>query len=86
MKQRCSEGKGCLMVLSPREQDVLTLIACGLTDKEIAVKLQISIKTTQTHATKVLFKLRAKTRANAVAIYIKKNPKWKIGERYLLSL
>lgn len=74
------------MTLSPREHDVLTLMACGFSDKEITAKLNISIKTTATYASNILLKLRARTRAHAVARYIKKNPKWKIGERYLNTI
>lgn len=44
-----SDTKGSLMKLSPKEHNVLTLIACGFTDKEVALKLNISIRTVQTH-------------------------------------
>lgn len=73
------------MEISTREHDILTLMACGFTDKEIAAKLKLSRKTIQTHACKILIKLQARTRTHAVVKYIKKNPKWKIGERYLIS-
>jgi len=85
MDKKCSETKGSLMTLSPREHDVLTLMACGFTDKEIAVRLKISIKTTATYASNILFKLNAKTRTHAAIRYYKKNPKWKIGERYIVT-
>lgn len=86
MEKRESEREGSSMALSPREHDVLTLMACGFTDKEIALKLDISIKTIATYASHILFKLKAKTRTHAVVRYIKKNPKWKIGERYLITI
>lgn len=76
--------KGSLMKLSRREHDVLTLIACGFTDKEVALKLKISVRTVQTHIETVILKLQARNRVNAVVVYMKINPKWKIGERYVL--
>ncbi|MBD5402139.1 response regulator transcription factor [bacterium] len=72
------------MKLSRREHDVLTLIACGFTDKEVALKLKISVRTVQTHIETVILKLQARNRVNAVVVYMKINPKWKIGERYVL--
>ena len=73
------------MKLSPKKQDVLTLLACGLTDKEVANKLHISDRTVQTHVSGILLRLGAKNRTHAVALYMKFNPKWKIGERFLIS-
>lgn len=61
------------MELSPKEREVLTLVACGYVDKEIAGELCISPKTVNSHLTKILYKLNARTRAQAVAIYIIKH-------------
>lgn len=69
------------MKLSPKEHDVLTLIACGFTDKEVALKLKISVRTVQTHISSILLKLQARNRVNAVVVYMHLNPKWKIEER-----
>jgi DNA-binding NarL/FixJ family response regulator len=44
-------------VLTPREQQVLRLIAEGLSTKEIAEKLFISVKTAENHRTNILSKL-----------------------------
>lgn len=79
-----SDKKGSLMKLSPKEHDVLTLIACGFTDKEVALKLNISIRTVQTHIASILLKLKARNRVNAVVVYMHLNPKWKIAERYVV--
>lgn len=79
-----SDTKGSLMKLSPKEHNVLTLIACGFTDKEVALKLNISIRTVQTHIASILLKLKAKNRVNAVVVYMHLNPKWKIAERYVV--
>lgn len=75
------ESKGSFMKLSRRECEVLTCIAYGLTDKEIAKKLKISSRTVGTHVSSILLKLRAKNRANAVIVYMFANPKWKIKIR-----
>lgn len=79
-----SEIEGSLMKLSPKEHDVLTLIACGFTDKEVALKLNISIRTVQSHLSSILLKLNARNRVNAVVVYMHLNPKWKIEERYVV--
>ena len=46
-----------LLVLSPRELEVLTFVAEGRTNQEIADRLVISIKTVQTHRANVMEKL-----------------------------
>ena len=72
------------MKLSKKQHAVLTLIACGFTDKEVASKLKISIRTVQTHMSSIMLKLNAKNRVNAVVVYMQRNPKWKIEERLVL--
>ena len=51
-----------LDLLTARERDVLRLIARGYTYKEIARRLEISIKTVETHVSAVLRKLQLSTR------------------------
>lgn len=51
-----------LDALSPREQDVMRLIARGYTYKEVASELFISVKTVETHVSKVLRKLQLSNR------------------------
>jgi len=75
MKKGSFKLKGILMSLSSRQRDVLTMIAHGLSDKEIAARLNISIKTVEVHVSKVLYKLCARNRANAVFIYFVKKQK-----------
>lgn len=48
--------------LTPREQEVLRLLARGYAYKEIATQLFISIKTVETHASNVLRKLQLSNR------------------------
>jgi DNA-binding NarL/FixJ family response regulator len=54
--------------LSPRESDVLRLLAQGLTQDEIATRLEISSKTVSTHIEHILQKLGVHSRAQAVAL------------------
>jgi pimeloyl-ACP methyl ester carboxylesterase/DNA-binding CsgD family transcriptional regulator len=56
-----------LAVLSPREQEVLGLVAEGLSDAQIAERLVISPHTVHRHMANILSKLRLPTRAAAVA-------------------
>lgn len=51
-----------LDLLSPREQEVMRLLARGYAYKEIARRLTISIKTVETHASSVLRKLQLSSR------------------------
>lgn len=52
------ENKGLAATpLTPREREVLQLIAEGKTTKEIAVLLGISVKTAEAHRTKIMSKL-----------------------------
>jgi DNA-binding NarL/FixJ family response regulator len=54
--------------LSPRESEILNLLADGLANKEIAWRLKISEHTVKFHITSIFNKLNASTRAEAVAI------------------
>jgi DNA-binding NarL/FixJ family response regulator len=54
--------------LSPRELEVLGLLAQGLTDKEISTALGIRVNTTKNHVKNILQKLNANNRQKAVVI------------------
>ncbi len=54
--------------LTPRELEVLHLLAEGLPQKEIASRLVLSPKTVGTHIERILDKLGAHSRAEAVAV------------------
>ncbi|MBO6088669.1 helix-turn-helix transcriptional regulator [bacterium] len=64
------------MMLSPKEVKVLSLIALGFSDKEIAIKLKISYGTVRTHLDKTVLKLNARNRSNAILIYKMINKDW----------
>ncbi len=52
--------------LSPREREVLGLLALGHTNLEIGRALGISVRTVETHRTRMMRKLGAETRADLV--------------------
>jgi DNA-binding NarL/FixJ family response regulator len=55
--------------LSPREREVLRLLAGGLLFKEIAASLNISVRTVDTYVRRIYEKLHVRSRAQAVAKY-----------------
>lgn len=57
--------------LSPREQEVLDLLAEGFLYKEIASKLQISFETVHTYVRRIYEKLHVRSRTEAVAKYLR---------------
>jgi len=65
--RQSSEFPISAVALSPRERAVLLLICRGLSNKGIARELQIAPETVKSHAKQILFKLSARTRAEAVA-------------------
>ena len=55
--------------LSGREREILRMLAKGLTDREIAGALTISIRTVESHVSSILRKMRARNRADAAHRY-----------------
>jgi DNA-binding NarL/FixJ family response regulator len=75
--ERERDGSGAMLVtiveqerlpyaLTPREVDVLTLVAGGLSNGEIAERLVVSPATARTHVSRAMVKLRARDRAQLV--------------------
>jgi len=52
--------------LTPREQQVATLLAYGHTNTEIAERLTISIRTAEMHRANAMRKLAARSRSDVV--------------------
>lgn len=59
------------MRLSKRELEIIELLSYGCSDKEIATQLEISTRTVQTHVMRIIMKLHARNRTNAVATYLR---------------
>jgi DNA-binding NarL/FixJ family response regulator len=58
-------------MLSPREREVLDLLAKGLTGEDVAERLTLSPETVRTHVRNAMTKLEAHTRVHAVAIALR---------------
>jgi len=57
-----------LSTLTPRELEVLQLLAGGLSNAELAARLQLSDATVKTHVARILSKLRLRDRAQAIVV------------------
>jgi DNA-binding CsgD family transcriptional regulator len=60
------QGKVESLGITPRELEILELIAAGLSNKEIAARLFVSENTVKTHSSRVFDKLGAQRRTQAV--------------------
>ena len=67
------EKRGCLDhgPLSPREREVVYLVASGHTNKEIARCLSLSVRTVERHTTSIMNKLGLHKRAELIAYAIR---------------
>ena len=65
---RPNDSKREALGITPRELEILELIAQGLSNREIAEKLFVSENTVKTHSSRVFDKLGAKRRTQAVQL------------------
>lgn len=61
-------GDGPLSQLSAREREILAFVANGLSNKEIAIRLDLQEKTVKHHMTRILSKLRVRNRTEAALL------------------
>ena len=67
-ERRLPHHEDGLAELTPREREVLALLASGRSSKEIARKLVISPRTVSTHVQHILAKLDVNSRTRAIAL------------------
>ena len=67
-RRRSNPGAASNRRLTPRELDVLELVAEGYSTAEIARELWITEDTVRTHIKRMMVRLEARTRAHVVAI------------------
>lgn len=65
---QAADDVDCGEPLSPRQTEVLELIAAGLASAAIAESLELSVETVRTHVKAILRRLGARDRAHAVSI------------------
>jgi NarL family two-component system response regulator LiaR len=65
---RAADEQGALELLSPRELDVLSMLARGRSNREIARHLTISEETVKTHVSRILAKLGVADRTQAAIV------------------
>lgn len=58
--------------LSPREREIMHLMAQGLTAEQIGDQLSVSIETVRTHVRNVIRKLKARNRVHAIALALER--------------
>ena len=63
-----NRGRQQQLGITPRELEILSAIAEGLSTREIAAKLSVSENTVKTHSSRLFEKLQAKRRTQAVQI------------------
>lgn len=66
--ERCAGVPALLEELTEREREVLTLVAYGLTNQQIAQRLIVSPATAKTHVSRTMTKLHAHDRAQLVVL------------------
>jgi NarL family two-component system response regulator LiaR len=70
-KRLAANGKEKPNSLTPRQREILRLLASGLENKQIARQLGIGVHTVKTHVSRVLAKLGASSRTEAVVFALR---------------
>lgn len=69
--EREQEVEAAFQRLTPREYEVLEALAKGLSDKEIATQLEISVETARRHVASLLSKLDVSSRLQALVLALR---------------
>ena len=70
-REREREARAVLDQLTEREREVLQVLAEGLSDKEIAQRLHVSLQTVHTHMAHILSKLGVESRLRALVYAVR---------------
>ncbi|MDH6705006.1 MULTISPECIES: response regulator transcription factor [unclassified Kitasatospora] len=62
------EARATVAELTPREREVLACLGAGLSNGEIAARLEMAEATTKTHVSRILAKLRLRSRVQAAIL------------------
>jgi len=63
--------RGRCIEFAPRQREILALVAEGMADKEIAVKLGVSARTVRTHLERLYQRYGLHSRSAAVALWLR---------------
>ncbi|HEY89650.1 MAG TPA: response regulator [Thermoflexia bacterium] len=66
-----SRGRPDMTKLTPRQKEILSLVAQGLIYKEVAQRLHLTEQTVKYHINQILEKLHVENRAEAIAYYLR---------------
>ncbi|MCS7273027.1 MAG: response regulator transcription factor [Fimbriimonadales bacterium] len=72
MRAATEHAPDLLCELTPRETEVLRLLAEGMRNREIAARLYVSEKTVRNYISNILFKLQVNSRTEAALLAIKR--------------
>jgi len=71
--QAATNGKVALPILTPREREIVQLLAEGKSTKEVAVALGLSVKTAETHRSNIMRKLQLHSVSDLVLYAVRNN-------------
>jgi len=72
-KPRLADEGGIRELLTPREREVVQLLAEGRSTKEVAVTLRLSVKTAETHRSNIMRKLNLRSISELVLFAVRNN-------------
>jgi two-component system, NarL family, competent response regulator ComA len=58
--------------ISKKEKDILAMVSCGFTNKQISTEMSVSVRTVECYLTKIFEKMKVSSRSEAVKVYMEK--------------